>query len=247
MKRQVTLTVSESKRLIAKAVKELPQVKAALKKGKVSVPTGTTNAYVLQELLGDKFDLRRYRSGITTPKTPERLPEKQKEAMKDIVFVDGKPDPKLDRFNCVEDMGQGDIYIKGGNALDYVNNTVGILIGDLKGGTVGGTLGHIIGKKIELIIPIGLEKLVYADINELHLMASEADSKGPSLWPVTGTIVTEIEALKVLTGVDSVLYSSGGIAGAEGAVRLLLYGEDEAVEKAIELVESIKGEPKYLL
>lgn len=247
MKRQIVLTVSESKRLIAKAVKELPQVKAAMRKGKVSVPTGTTNAYVLQELLGEDFDLRRYRSGITVPKTPERHAEKQKEPMKDVVFVDGNPDPELDRFNCVKDMGPGDIYIKGANALDYINNTVGVLIGDLQGGTVGGVLGHLIGKKIELVIPVGLEKLVYSDINELHLIASETDSKGPSLWPLTGTIITEIEALKVLTGVESVLYSSGGIAGAEGAVRLLLYGEDEVVEKAIELVESIKGEPKYLL
>ena len=85
------------------------------------------------------------------------------------------------------------------------------------------------------------------DINELHLMASEIDSKGPSLWPLTGTIITEIEALEILTDVESILYSSGGVAGAEGAVRLLLYGEDDIVEKALEFVESIKGEPKYLL
>ena len=218
-----------------------------MENGTVSVPTGTTNAYVLQELLGEKFDLRRYRSGITIPKTPERLPEKQEKAMPDVVFVNGKPDPDLDRFNCVEIMGQGDIYIKGANALDYINNSVGILIGGRKGGTIGGVLGHLIAKKIELVIPVGLEKLVYADINELHLMASETDSKGPSLWPLTGTIITEIEALNILTGVESVLYSSGGIAGAEGAVRLLLYGDNDTVEKALELVESIKGEPKYQL
>jgi hypothetical protein len=247
VKRQIILTVSESKRLIAKAVKELPQVKAAMKKGIISVPTGTTNAYVLQELLEEKFDLRRYRSGITIPKTPERFPEKQKEAMRDIVFVNGKPDPELDRFNCIEKMGPGDIYIKGANALDYVNNTVGVLIGDPKGGTVGGVLGHLIGKKIELVIPVGLEKLVYADINTLHLMASETDSQGPSLWPLTGTIITEIEALEILTDVESILYASGGVAGAEGAVRLLLYGDEDIVTKALDFIESIKGEPKYLL
>jgi hypothetical protein len=247
MKRQIILTVSESKRLIAKAVKELPQVKAAMEKGIVSIPTGTTNAYILQELLGEKFDLRRYRSGITVPKTPEKKSEKQEEPMKDVVFVNGLPDPDLDRYNSVEKMGPGDIYIKGGNALDYLNYTVGVLIGGPQGGTVGRVLGHLIGKKIELVIPIGLEKLVYSDINELHLLAGESDSKGPSLWPLTGTIITEIEALDILTGVDSVLYSSGGIAGAEGAVRLLLMGEDKEVENAIELIESIKGEPRYLL
>jgi hypothetical protein len=247
MKKQIILTVSESKRLIAKAVKELPQVKKAMKKGIVSVPTGTTNAMVLQELLDETFDLRRYRRGITTPKKPERHPEQQLEPMKDIVFVNGKPDPSLNRYNCVEKMGPGDIYIKGANALDYVNYTVGILIGDPKGGTIGGVLGHLIGKKIELIIPVGLEKLVYSDINDLHLLVSETDSKGPSLWPLTGTIITEIEALNVLAGVDSVLLASGGIAGAEGAVRLLVFGDEKTVENTLGLIESIKGEPPYLL
>jgi hypothetical protein len=144
-------------------------------------------------------------------------------------------------------MGPGDIYIKGANALDYINNTVGILIGNPKGGTVGGVLGHLIGKKIELVIPIGLEKLVYADLHDLHLTASATDSIGPSLWPLTGTIITEIEALEILTGVESILYASGGVAGAEGAVRLLLYGEEHIMKNALKLVESIKGEPRYLL
>jgi outer membrane receptor protein involved in Fe transport len=64
---------------------------------------------------------------------------------------------------------------------------------------------------------------------------------------LTGTIITEIEALEILTGVASVLYSSGGIAGAEGAVRLLLYGDKDSVENALGLIESIKGEPAYIL
>ncbi len=94
---------------------------------------------------------------------------------------------------------------------------------------------------------MGLEKLTYEDINELHLLASEEDYEGPRMWPVTGTIVTEIEAMALLAGVDAYLYSAGGIAGAEGAVRILVDGTDEAVEAAEELVESIKGEPRYLL
>ena len=67
------------------------------------------------------------------------------------------------------------------------------------------------------------------------------------MWPLTGTIVTEIEALEILTGVDAYLYSAGGIAGAEGAVRILVEGTDEEVQDTLELVESIKGEPRYLL
>jgi hypothetical protein len=67
------------------------------------------------------------------------------------------------------------------------------------------------------------------------------------MWPITGVIVTEIEALQILTGVDAHLYAAGGIAGAEGAVRLLLEGSDDEVKAALNLVDSIKGEPRYLL
>lgn len=48
MKRQFVLTVSESKRLIAKGVAALPEVKRAMEEGMVVVATGTTNAYVLR-------------------------------------------------------------------------------------------------------------------------------------------------------------------------------------------------------
>ena len=60
MKRQVILTVSESKRLIAKAVAALPEVQNAMKEGTVVVATGTTNAFVLEELWGRKIDKRGY-------------------------------------------------------------------------------------------------------------------------------------------------------------------------------------------
>lgn len=247
MKRQVVLTVSESKRLIAKGVAALPEVQRAMKEGMVVVATGTTNAYVLEELWGKEFDKRRYRSGITTPTTPEKQEEPQGERIPDIVFRKGEVAEGLDRYNAVEHMGKGDVYLKGANALDYVGGVAGVLIGSPTGGTVGAVLGNIVGKKIDLVIPIGLEKLVYDDINELHWLASQDDSEGPSLWPITGTIVTEIEALGLLTGVDAYLYAAGGVAGAEGAVRLLLEGTEDQVEAALELVESIEGEPRYLL
>jgi hypothetical protein len=247
MKRQVVLTVAESKRLIAKGVAALPEVQSAMKEGMVVVATGTTNAYVLEELWGRRIDKRRYRSGITTPKTPEKLEEPQEERIPDVVFRKGEVAEELDRYNAVEHMGKDDVYLKGVNALDYVGGVAGVLIGSPTGGTVGAVLGNVIGKKINLVIPVGLEKLVIDDINELHWIASQGDSEGPSLWPITGTIITEIEALGILTGVDAYLYSAGGTAGAEGAVRLLLDGTEEEMEAALKLVESVRGEPRYLL
>jgi hypothetical protein len=247
MKRQVVLTVSESKRLIAKGVAAMPEVRRAMREGMVVVATGTTNAYVLEELWGRRIDKRRYRSGMTTPREPERLPEPQEEPIPDVVFRRGEVAEELDRYNAVEHMGRGDVYVKGANALNYWQGLAGVLIGSPIGGTVGRVLGNVIGKKIDLIIPVGLEKLINEDINELHRLAACEDSEGPSLWPMTGKIVTEIEALQILTGVEAHLYSAGGIAGAEGAVRLILDGTEEQVEAAQKLVEGVKGEPRYLL
>jgi len=247
MKRQFVLTVAESKRLIAKAVAALPEVQRAMKLGTVVVATGTTNAYVLEELWGRRIDKRCYRSGITTPDEPERSPEPQGEKIPDVVFVKGKVEPKYDRVNAVKDMKKGDVFIKGANVLNYEDNVAGVLIGGMDGATMGNTIGHIIGKQIQLVIPVGLEKLTYEDINELHLLASEEDYEGPRMWPITGSIVTEIEAIGILAGVDAYHYSAGGIAGAEGAVRILVEGTDEEVEETLELIKSIKGEPRYLL
>ena len=47
------LTVAESKRLIARALKRHPAVVAALGRGTVAVAKGTTDAYVYEELSGE--------------------------------------------------------------------------------------------------------------------------------------------------------------------------------------------------
>ena len=247
MKRQFSLAVAESKRLIAKGVAALPEVQQAMEERTVVVATGTTNAYILEELWGKKIDKRAYRSGITTPKLPEKNPEPQAEKIPDKVFIKGEVAEEYDRITIGPHLKKGDIYIKGANVLNYDDYVAGILIGGMDGATIGNTIGHIIGKQVNLVIPIGLEKLTYEDINELHLLASEEDYEGPRMWPIVGTIVTEIEALGLLTGVDAYLYAAGGIAGAEGGVRLMVEGTEEEVKETLELIESIKGEPRYLL
>ena len=56
-------------------------------------------------------------------------------------------------------------------------------------------------------------------------------------------MVTEVEALKSLTGVEVIPIAAGGIGGAEGSVVLLLKGGESEVKEAMKLVEKIKGEP----
>lgn len=247
MKRQVVLTVAESKRLIARAVARMDAVRRALREGMVVIAQGTTNSYVVEEILGRKIDKRAYVTGRTTPKTPERAPGEEAKPIPDIVLRRGEIVKELNRITALDHMDRGDVYIKGCNALDYRNRVAGILIGAKDGGTIGNTIGRIVGKRIHLILPVGLEKLVYGDIAELSRRAASTDAEGPRLMPVTGTIVTEIEALKILAGVDATLLAAGGVAGAEGAVRLLIEGDEAQVGKATEVIEEIEGEPRFLL
>jgi len=247
MRAEVVLTVAESKRLIAKGVAALDYIQEKMQKGIIVVTTGSTNGYIYEELTGQKIDHRAYLTGRTTP--AKGVSTWNVESLKDLVLVDGKPDPSLDRFSALERMSQGDVYIKGANALNYAAGVAGVSIGHPRGGTLGGALGTIVGSKLRLLIPVGLEKEIPFDIEEAAALLAEPDERlgtVHSLWPVRGHIFTEIEALDVLCGVEAIPVAAGGIAGAEGGVRLLLVGSEEAVKGAVALVESIQGEPPLI-
>ena len=66
-----------------------------------------------------------------------------------------------------------------------------------------------------------------------------------NVMPTMGKVVTEIEAFKILAGVEAVNIGAGGVSGAEGARVFLLKGDEEAVKNAFNLVKSVKGEPPY--
>jgi len=247
----VVLTVSESKRLIAKSVAVLPRVKRALESGLVVISTGSTNAYVLEEVLGKTIEKTAYLTGRTMP-TAVRGKVRFPKRLKDVVLKNGEIVEELDRYSGAQQLQAKDVFIKGANALNYDRKIAGITIGGPgSGGTIGAVLGPIISRRATLIIPVGLEKLVAHDIFEMADTLAEGDelaNRVPTLFPVSGTIVTEIEALELLfPGLRALHVASGGILGAEGSVRLLLCGISEIVKNALELVESIQGEPPLLV
>jgi len=63
---------------------------------------------------------------------------------------------------------------------------------------------------------------------------------------LTGQIVTEIEALQILTGVSAFQTGAGGIGGAEGSVHLMVRGSPEQVTAARDLVLEIQGETPFV-
>jgi hypothetical protein len=62
---------------------------------------------------------------------------------------------------------------------------------------------------------------------------------------VNARVITEIQALEILTGVEATHVASGGVAGSEGAVILSLAGQETVVRQAFELVEAMKGEEQF--
>lgn len=95
---------------------------------------------------------------------------------------------------------------------------------------------------------MGLEKLVPSVIEAARKAGIDrmkyATGDRVGLFPlVNATVVTEIEALEILTGVKATQVASGGIGGSEGAVTLVAEGTDEQVAAAFELIRGIKGEP----
>ena len=253
------LTVADSKRLIGKGVAQMPIVKNALTNGMVIIIKGTTNAYVAEEITGQKPSHAAFVTGRIEPeKGAKVLPTVA--AVPHLVLVKGKS-VDLSLPDAAKKLKEGDVVIKGANALDYKNKLAAVNILDPSGGTTGITMPFIVARKAHLVIPVGLEKLVAGDLVDLTLKTREpletlhppaGQSKAPfpgdvlpAMWLLTGEIVTELEAIKILTGATAFQNSAGGISGAEGAVWLTFRGTRDQVKKALELANSIQGEPPY--
>ncbi|SHK16572.1 hypothetical protein SAMN02745227_01669 [Anaerobranca californiensis DSM 14826] len=240
----VTLTVAESKRLIAKGVVKLPQVQKALKEGTIIIAGGTTNGYIVEELTGKKIDKDKYTAGIVVQGRGCVTPPEERIAP--VVIEQGEV---IDKpwTDVLPGLQKGDVFIKGGNALDLDGN-VGVMVAHPQGGTIGAALPILVARGIDLVLPVGLEKLVPSVImaaKEGGIEKIDYSLGMPcGLVPVSyGQVVTEIQALNTLYSVDVIPYGSGGVGGSEGAQTLLIIGEEGNVKNALEFIKGIKGEP----
>ncbi|MHB1131972.1 MAG: hypothetical protein ACYC4L_06230 [Chloroflexota bacterium] len=235
------LTPAESKRLIAKAVVRLPEVRRAWESGRIIIGNGSTTGFVAAELLGEDLPWYNFCAGLicdgmlaSTRKEDRMLP---------YVFDRGQLQQGGTR-DFVAELQGGDVFIKSGNAVD-VDGNVGVLVGDPRGGTVGTSLGIIAARGVHLICPVGLEKLVPSVLDVAPRLGISkfkyAIGNPVGYIPITmGNTVTEIQALDILTGVTASHVASGGLGGSEGAVVLVVEGEDDAVRRTMGLVQEIK-------
>jgi hypothetical protein len=262
MRAQVSLLPSESKKLIAKALVNMSEVKTALKEGIVTLHPSSSTLFLVEEILGKPPDTEVWMCGAITPraacgdnavkvwmtKHPEAKGSGGPEAFPFTWVIEkGKLSQGETLGSLLARMGPKDVYVKGVNALDP-RGKVGVLIGNL---TEGGTIGRVITaskkKGFTLIFPVGLEKLIPISIGEAAKVARERLSLDYSmggrcsLLPCQGKVITELKAIEILAGATAIPISAGGVDGAEGAITLVITGNIDQVKKAIAYVEDIKG------
>lgn len=246
MKALITLTSSESKRLIAKGLAVLPSVQIALEKHTIIVAGGTSNAFVAEELLKVQIeDKSGYTIGIVT-KGELGISQSSKKTAP-YVISEGQA-LAISWKEYLPKLQAGDIFIKGGNALDHTG-LAAVMVSDSMGGTIGAAQGILYARGIQLIVPIGLEKMI-PDVR----LAVEFMTKSPldqscrhkvGLIPMLGaTVVTELTALETLYSVQARCIAAGGVDGSEGAVVIAIEGLNDEVQKAIRDINFIKGEPQ---
>ncbi len=260
----ITLTPSESKRLIAKGVRNLEEVQRALKLGTIVITLGTTNAYVVEEILNDVpgsennkplqgfwgqrgeaplIDKRRYAAGVITDSGTCVVPKEERE--KELVLKNGKISEES-MENAIENLSADDVLIKGANALD-ATGTAGVFMANPSGGTIGSALGTVMARGVKFVIPIGIEKTIPYSITEAaKRVGIEKFHKSiglpVGLMPVHGKVITEIEALKILGAEDAFPIGAGGVDGGEGSVVICVEGSVEKLDELMALVTHIKGE-----
>ena len=257
MKAQIVLTPTESKKLIAKAIVKMKEVATALQEGLVVMHPSTSTYFIFEELAGHKPDMEVWLSGAIVKKglcvewgsysqmkkgylaTPGHFPYSW-------IFKGKGLQPQKSIDELCQTLGERDVYLKGVNALDPQGNA-GVLIGSMAEGTIGRIVGAAKKRNFKIIYPVGLEKLIPVSIEKA---SKETGSNKKieysmgipcSLMPVAGITVTEIDAFRILFGIDALPISAGGLGGAEGAIVLLLQGEEAAVRQGVELAESVKG------
>ncbi len=115
------------------------------------------------------------------------------------------------------------------------------------GGTIGRAWGTLAAKGVNLILPVGLEKLIPSVEAAARVCGqgrfNYATGSSCGLVPITnGLVFTELEALELLFGVEAIQVAAGGQGSCQGAVVVAIHGAGENVEAAFNFVErELKG------
>ena len=252
--KQFLITPSAGKRLIAKTIANHPAIRKALKNGTLVIVAGTTNGYVAEEVLkthkiANDFSRKHFFRGLSMPPTKTvtaegRLSDESKFSG-DVVITKGVYQKGKTIADVIDDLKEGDVILKGANALDLTRRQAAVLIGHPKAGTIGLALPAVVGRRVRLIIPVGIEKRVNQDLIALASKLNTPNSGGYRLMPLIGEVFTELDALTALTGAEVELIAAGGVCGAEGGCWISVTGEPEQEAFAEEVLASVASEQPF--
>lgn len=250
------LSPAAGKRLIGRALAAHPAIRSALSSGTVAIIAGTTNGYVAEEILksigqAEGFSRKSFFRGIALPPWREttadgRLPD-ESGFSGDVIIDGGVWKRGRTIFDVIDDLAEGDVILKGANALDMERRVAAVLIGHPRGGTILAAMQGVLGRRARLVLPVGLEKRVFGDLMDLAGRLNAPGNSGPRIFPVPGQVFTEIEAISTLTGAKANLAAAGGVCGAEGSVWLAIDGSEEQIDAAERLLKDVSMEPGFEL
>lgn len=241
------LTVSESKRLIAKGIAVNKEVRERLENGMVIITLGTTNTYIAEELAGLDTPRGSFVTGRIYPGYKEDF-QKGIKRHSEIVLVKGKM-TDMSYTDALAKMEPQDIVFKGANMLNYAKRQAAVCVGAPDGGTVAKLRRYTDNGRGRWVCPVGLEKSTAQDLFEIQKITnnSSAERKNTVKLNVTeGNVYTEIEAVKEFADVDVFVTAKGGVDGAEGGVSLLVCGSKVEVQKVEAVIRQVSGEPDFL-
>ena len=241
-KAQVTVTPNEAKRIIARAVSQMPEVESALESGKLMLKGGTTVSAIAQELASRELRISGRISSLGAKRAAKIVGTH-------IMLIESGQAIDLDRDDILaqisSQMGEQDILITGANTIDIDRKTA-IMVGRPPGTSLMNSWLGVMERGVTTIIAVGWEKLIPSTLNDALIAGRRhtidlAMGMAVDLAPLNGTVITETDAISMLSGAKATVIGAGGIMGAEGATTFVIEGNPEQVKTAWEIVNAVKG------
>lgn len=244
--KQIFLSPAAGKQLIALALAQEPSVIEAMEKHTVLVVAGTTNAYLAEALLariGDTdFEKYRFFRGIIRR---EAIPKEWGELEGDVIIRKGQRVRGKNIYDVADQMRAGDMIFKGANAVHLASGESAILAGNPTAGTMGPIYRAAVGRRVRVVVPVGVEKRVDRPIHELCQLVNSAEAAGLRLAPSVGMAYTELDAIRALTGTTPSLIAAGGVCGCEGSAFFQCEGNSEQLEKLEYWLRKVSPTPAF--
>ena len=238
---QITLSVEESKDLIARTILFHPLFKHSQENGSIILKGGTTVSKISENLLG--FPLRI--CGRVTERGTVSVGRDSSAPHTVLVRKEEWRNIDEDLVDETSSLGCDDLIVCSANAIDSKGNAV-LMAGSTGGGDTGKAISNWYTEGVKVIIPVGIEKLVPGDLNEAIKRTSRkgidfSTGMAVGLIPLIGELFTEIEAFKTIGDVEVFPMGAGGIYGAQGSAVFQIEGENREIDRIIDLVKDIKN------